>query len=113
VAPLGTREVFWERIHAGSDVWVATRDEAIVAFLVMDGSYILRMYVDPPEWRKGWGTRLIDLAKGRSPGGLELHTHEENHPARRLYEKHGFRAVKFGVSPPPESAPDVEYHWRP
>ena len=32
---------------------------------------------------------------------------------RQLYETHGFGAVKFGVSPPPESAPDVEYHWRP
>jgi hypothetical protein len=30
-----------------------------------------------------------------------------------LYEKHGFKAVKFGLSPPPESAPDVEYRWRP
>lgn len=24
-----------------------------------------------------------------------------------------FVAVRFGTSPPPESAPDVEYHWRP
>jgi hypothetical protein len=44
---------------------------------------------------------------------LELHTHQENYAARRLYEQHGFRAVKFGLSPPPENAPDVEYHWRP
>jgi len=29
------------------------------------------------------------------------------------YEKHGFIASRFGTSPPPESAPDVEYHWRP
>ena len=27
------------------------------------------------------------------------------------FEKHGFVAVKFGISPPPESAPDVEYAW--
>jgi hypothetical protein len=24
-----------------------------------------------------------------------------------------YLAVRFGTSPPPESAPDVEYHWRP
>jgi ribosomal protein S18 acetylase RimI-like enzyme len=71
------------------------------------------MYVDPPEWRKGWGTAFIFLAKELHPTGLELHTHQENWAARGLYEKHGFTAVKFGVSPPPESAPDVEYHWRP
>ena len=106
-------DVFRETVRARSQLWVGTREGQIVAFLAMNGSYIHRMYVDPPEWRKGWGTLLIDFAKSRSPGGLELHTHQENHPARRLYEKHGFAAVKFGVSPPPESAPDVEYHWRP
>ena len=55
----------------------------------------------------------IAFAKTLHPDGLELHTHQENHAARQLYERHGFRAVKFGLSPPPENAPDVEYHWRP
>jgi len=106
-------EVFWEKIRARSDVWVGARDDQVVAFLAMNGSYIFRMYVDPAQWHQGWGTRFIDFAKSLSPSGLELHTHLENHPARRLYEKHGFAAVTFGMSPPPESTPDVEYHWRP
>jgi GNAT superfamily N-acetyltransferase len=79
----------------------------------MNGSYLDRLYVDPSEWRQGWGTLFIELAKTRSPQGLELHTHQENRAAHALYEKHGFKAVRFGISPPPESAPDVEYHWRP
>ena len=33
--------------------------------------------------------------------------------SKAFYEKLGFNAMKFGTSPPPESAPDVEYHWRP
>jgi len=56
---------------------------------------------------------LVLMAKTPHPDGLELHTHQENHAARRLYERHGFRVVRFGTSPPPESAPDVECHWRP
>lgn len=79
----------------------------------MRGSYIDRLYIDPDRWRLGWGNRFVAFAKHLSPGGLELHTHVENHGARMLYEKHQFRAVKFGTSPPPESAPDIEYHWRP
>jgi GNAT superfamily N-acetyltransferase len=106
-------EVFRAVIRPRCDIWVGTRHEQVVAFLALAGSYIDRMFVDPPEWRKGWGTRLVLLAKALRPNGLELHTHRENHAARQLYEKHGFRAVKFAVSPPPESAPDVEYHWRP
>jgi GNAT superfamily N-acetyltransferase len=105
--------VFENVIRPKCNIWVGKIEEQIVAYMAMNGSYIDRMYVDPPEWRKGWGTRFIYLAKQLSPMGLELHTHQENHAARTLYERNGFVAVKFGVSPAPESAPDVEYHWRP
>jgi ribosomal protein S18 acetylase RimI-like enzyme len=107
------REVFRDVIRANCDIWVGTLDGQVVAYLAMDGSSIDRLYVDPPEWQRGWGTRFVQFAKKLCPDGLELFTHQENHAARALYEKHGFKAVKFGISPPPESAPDVEYHWRP
>jgi ribosomal protein S18 acetylase RimI-like enzyme len=107
------RMVFHDVIRASCAIWVGTLDAQIVAYLAMNGSYLDRLYVDPSEWRQGWGTRFVELAKTLSPQGVELHTHQENHAARALYEKHGFRAVRFGISPPPESAPDVEYHWRP
>jgi len=100
-------------IRPNCSIWVATLDERVVAYLAMKGMYIDRLYVDPREWRKGWGTQLVSFAKQLSPSGLELHTHQANFAARELYERHGFRAVKFGLSPAPESAPDVEYHWRP
>jgi GNAT superfamily N-acetyltransferase len=107
------RRVFDCIIRPNCEVWVGTLDERVVAYLAMKGASIDRLYVDPIEWRKGWGTQLVNIAKHVSPIGLELHTHQENFPARVFYERHGFRAVKFGLSPPPESAPDVEYHWRP
>ena len=106
-------EIFRAVIQPRCTIWVGTRHGDVVAFLALAASYIDRMYVDPAEWRMGWGTAFILLAKRLHPTGLELHTHQENLAARRLYEKHGFTAVKFGVSPPPESAPDVEYRWRP
>jgi ribosomal protein S18 acetylase RimI-like enzyme len=107
------RMVFREHLLPRCAIWVGTLDDRIVAFLAMSGSYLDRLYVDPSEWRQGWGTRFVEFAKQVSPAGLELHTHVENVAARALYERHGFRAVRFGISPPPESAPDVEYHWRP
>ena len=107
------RWVWTNIIRPKCTIWVGTLDEQSVAYLAMSGSYIDRLYVDPAEWRKGWGTRFVNLAKQLSPQGLELHTHVENLAARALYERHGFKAVRFGTSPPPESAPDVEYHWRP
>ena len=105
-------KIFREVIKPKCLIWVGTCDEQIVAYLAMKGSYIDRLYVDPTQWRQGWGTRFIELAKELSPEGLELHTHQQNHAACAFYERQGFKAVKFGISPPPESAPDVEYHWR-
>jgi GNAT superfamily N-acetyltransferase len=105
--------VFRDVIRPKCDIWVDVADRTVVAFLAMKSSYVDRMYVDPIEWRRGWGSRLVALALELSPGGLELHTHQQNHAARALYEKQEFVAVRFGVSPPPERAPDVEYHWRP
>lgn len=105
--------VFANIIKPNCDLWVGTQNGQIVAFLAMKGSYIDRLYVDPSVWRTGWGRRLVQFARQLSPQGLELHTHQENWPARTLYEREGFKAVRYGISPPPESAPDVEYHWRP
>ena len=106
-------QVFQQGILSSCDLWVGTQDTRVVAYLAMKGSYIDRLYVNPSEQGKGWGRRFIKHAKALCPNGLELHTHQENQRACRFYEQHGFIAVKFGVSPPPESVPDVEYYWRP
>ena len=63
--------VFREVIRPRCDIWVGTCHEQVVAFLAMAGSYVDRMYVDPTQWRKGWGTRLVLLAKTLRPHGLE------------------------------------------
>jgi GNAT superfamily N-acetyltransferase len=104
---------FDEKILARCDIWVAEEKERFVGFLAIRGSYVDRLYVLPNFKRVGIGTALIGHAIELSRTGLELHTHQKNHVARGFYEKHGFVAVRFGVSPPPESVPDVEYHWRP
>jgi len=106
-------DTFRKQIRPCCEIWVGVSNDRIVAFIALAGSYVDRMHVDPSEWRNGWGSRLLAHAKALHPSGLELHTHQENEPARRLYEKHGFQAVKFGTSPAPENVPDVEYHWRP
>lgn len=107
------REFFRDHIEPRCALFVAALDGVIVGYLGMQGSYVDRLYVHPGRQRDGVGTELISLAKDRSAPGLELHTHQKNERARRFYEKHGFVAIRFGVSPPPESEPDVEYHWRP
>lgn len=105
--------VFRTYILPGVAIWVAEMDGAITGFLAMKGSYVDRLYVRPHAQGRGVGSALMLKAMELSPAGLQLHTHQQNEQARGFYERRGFRAVRFGISPPPESAPDVEYHWTP
>lgn len=107
------RSFFNARIAPERELWVALEKEQLVGFLALKRSYIDRLYVLPRSQRRGTGEALIEKARERSPTGLELHTHQKNTKARCFYEKSGFHAARFGVSAPPESEPDVEYHWRP
>jgi ribosomal protein S18 acetylase RimI-like enzyme len=107
------REVFRTHIAAACNVYVIEHGGGIAGYLALRGSYMDRLYVDPARQRLGLGTALVRHAQSLSPSGLELHTHQQNVAARSLYQRLGFVAVGYGVSPPPESAPDVEYHWRP
>ncbi len=107
------RGFFRQRIAAVCDLRVALDADEIVGFMALNGSYLDRLYVRPARQRCGVGVALLACARELSPRGLELHTHQKNTGARAFYERQGFEAARFGVSPPPESEPDVEYRWRP
>lgn len=104
---------FRDYIAPRCDVWLAESETRIVGFLALEGSYLDRLYIHPSTQRAGVGEALLAKAKQLSPERIELHTHQQNVSACAFYEKHGFRAARFGTSGPPESSPDVEYHWRP
>jgi len=58
-------------------------------------------------------SELVNIFKSRSGVSLWLEVRESNHPARRLYEKHGFRETGVRDSyyrDPVEDA--VLYEWR-
>jgi ribosomal protein S18 acetylase RimI-like enzyme len=78
----------------------------------MENEFIDQLYIHPAYQRRGIGEALLNFARKQSPDHLWLYTLQDNVNARAFYEKNGFIAEKFGMSPPPESAPDVEYHWR-
>jgi ribosomal protein S18 acetylase RimI-like enzyme len=104
---------FRDHIARRCEVWLAESQGRVVGFAALDGSTLDRLYVLPAAQRSGVGEALLARARERSPAGLSLYTHQQNVSACAFYEKHGFRPVRFGTSPPPESMPDVEYRWRP
>jgi ribosomal protein S18 acetylase RimI-like enzyme len=106
-------EFFQNYVLPRNQVWVATSAGRRVAFMAINESFVDQLYVHPDFWRRGIGRALLQHARRLSPQHLWLFTLQANRLARAFYERSGFVAERFGVSPPPESEPDVEYHWRP
>ena len=105
------RTFFRNRVLPICQVWVATQAEQLVGLLVLNPPWITHFAVFPDYQRRGVGTALLHKARECSPTELRLYTFQRNETARAFYEHHGFVAVAFGVSPAPESEPDVEYRW--
>jgi putative acetyltransferase len=104
---------FRDHILPENQIWVVAESETArpIAFMAIKEDFIDHLYVHPDHWRKGIGQRLINHARTLSPQHLWLYTLQININARTFYEKNGFKAIEFGVSPAPEGEPDVKYEW--
>ncbi len=106
------QEYFRSHILKEDQVWVVEMDQRPVAFMAMRSDFIDHLYVHPDCQQRGIGKALLEHARRLSPEHLWLYTLQSNLNARAFYEKNGFIGEKFGMSPPPENEPDIEYHWR-
>ncbi len=106
------QEYFRDHILKENRVWVVEMDQHPIAFMAMKDDFIDHLYVQPDYQNRGIGKALLEHARLLSPEHLWLYTLQANVNARAFYEKYGFNAEKFGMSPPPDNEPDVEYHWR-
>jgi ribosomal protein S18 acetylase RimI-like enzyme len=106
------QDYFRDHVLEENHVFVVENDQRPIAFMAMKGEFVDQLYVHPDCQNQGVGKALLDLARKISPEHVWLYTLQINLNAREFYEKNGFIAEKFGISPPPESEPDVEYHWR-
>jgi GNAT superfamily N-acetyltransferase len=80
--------------------------------LVLDDGWVDQLYVDPDHLGKGIGSRLLSVAKERSPEGLQLWTFATNHRARKFCEQHGFVITdRTDGSRNEEKVPDILYRW--
>jgi GNAT superfamily N-acetyltransferase len=107
------QDYFRNHILAENKVWVAISIDRLIGFMAIKGDFIDCLYIDPAFWRMGIGKAFLNHARTLSPEHLWLYTLQINLSARFFYQKNEFVAKKFGLSPPPESEPDVEYHWYP
>jgi ribosomal protein S18 acetylase RimI-like enzyme len=105
------RTFFRTTLLPASNVLVATRADQLLGMLALEAPWIRHFAVFPEYQRRGIGAVLLGRARELSPRELRLFTFQRNDKGRAFYEKHGFTAIAFGVSPAPELEPDVEYRW--
>ena len=108
-----TAAAFRRSVLGRCRIWVGKTGEEVVAFIALAGSSIERLYVDPGHWRQGWGTRLVERAKQICPRGLDVDTDADSEAACGVYERCGFRAVRYYAGDPGDSARSVTYEWKP
>jgi GNAT superfamily N-acetyltransferase len=95
-------------------VTVATLAGQQVGVLAMhhtDGiGWITQLYLDPPNVGRGIGSLLLAHALAELPRPIRLFAFQQNHGARRFYERNGFVPVQFtDGSGNEEHCPDVLY----
>jgi len=106
--------VFVRGLLEKSEVWVAEDEGRIVGMSALSGDLLDQLYVHPDAQGRGAGSALLDKAKERRPDGFTLWVFQQNEPARRFYERRGFRLVKLtDGSENEEKTPDALYEWRP
>src|SRR5271165_5190539 len=91
------------RMHvlAECEVWVAVDSTKLLGLTALQIPWVRQLAVFAPFQRRGVGSALLGKALERSPSQLRLFTFQRNEPARAFYEKRGFEAVAWGVSPFP------------
>ena len=69
----------------------------LVAMPGVDEVHLLNITVAPVHQHQGWARLMLDAlvtwARGQNAGTLWLEVRQSNAPARRLYERYGFRQV--------------------
>jgi GNAT superfamily N-acetyltransferase len=102
---------FRTRLVPTCRLWVAEHAGALLGLIALEVPWVRQFAVFPEFQRGGIGAALLRKARDCSPHELRLFTFQRNEAARAFYEKNGFFAVAFGISPYPELEPDVEYRW--
>jgi ribosomal protein S18 acetylase RimI-like enzyme len=112
-----THSFFRDVVVRTAEIWVADDGGRVVGFVAVAPAFVDHLYVSPELQNLGVGSALLERAKARRPGGLELWVFQKNEAARRFYERHGFEVVERTDGTAPggneEREPDVRYAWRP
>lgn len=109
------REAVWtEALERGRVCWVEEIEDQVAGFVVLEGSKVRAIYVDPGAQGAGVGTRLLAFAERElADAGIEqaeLTCLELNGHARGFYDRRGWQTD--GATHEGSWGPEVTYRKR-
>lgn len=104
-------------IHVAMDPGSST----VLGFMVLSGAQLDQLYVHVDCQGLGLGTTLLNLAKQKSPAGIELFTFQRNQAAQDFYRRRGLHEVERGFAgfednpwaTNREQLADIKFRWEP
>lgn len=104
--------IFFSQIMpAENDIFVIESDGAVKAFAASRDGWLNHLYVQPEDWRRGFGRALLEHVR-RDLDTLQLWTFQDNARARAFYRRCEFIEVEFTDGAyNEEKTPDVRCVW--
>ena len=103
---------FRDHLFPSNVVWLAEEDGAVTGYVARGDGWLNQLYVHPDHQGRGVGDALLATVMGGTDA-LQLWTFQQNHRARRFYEKRGFVLAELtDGSGNEEKTPDARYVWK-
>lgn len=100
------------RLDPPAEVWLACREQEVLGFARLNGSWLSLLYVHPDRPARGVGAALVDLVKGLRPHGFGLRVFVSNERARGFYRRHGLVELeRTDGSGYDDAEPDLQMAW--
>ncbi len=94
------------------ELWLACRNEVVLGFFLLRGSWISLIFVHPERPAPGVGAALLDLVKALRPDGFGLRVYQANTRAREFYRRHGLVELEStDGSSYNDGQPDLQMAW--
>ncbi|MDX3971240.1 MAG: GNAT family N-acetyltransferase [Bradyrhizobium sp.] len=105
------RWFYRERVFQTCRVWGRFDGDQLSGVIAFRDGWVEQLYVRPAAQGRGFGTELLNVAKG-AYDRLDLWTFQRNASARRFYEMRGFALVEqTDGARNEEKEPDARYLW--